>query len=93
MGQLHNAAVASASISLTNHGRARFAEATQRIYGAPPAEWNGEWTLVILPRSLQRRRDDLREELTLARLRPDHAAASSRIRRIAKTPCARGSRS
>ena len=40
--------------SLTNHGRARFAEATQRIYGAPPADWNGEWTLVIFPRIVGR---------------------------------------
>jgi phenylacetic acid degradation operon negative regulatory protein len=49
---------------LTSHGRARFAEATQRIYGAPQADWNGEWTLVIIPRSSRRARDDLREELT-----------------------------
>ena len=50
--------------TLTAHGRARFAEATQRIYGATPAEWDGEWTLVILPRSARGARDDLREELT-----------------------------
>jgi phenylacetic acid degradation operon negative regulatory protein len=50
--------------TLTAHGRARFAEATQRIYGAMPAEWDGEWTLVILPRSARGARDDLREELT-----------------------------
>lgn len=49
---------------LTSHGRARFAEATQRIYGAPPADWNGEWTLVIIPRTSRGARDDLREELT-----------------------------
>jgi phenylacetic acid degradation operon negative regulatory protein len=49
---------------LTSHGRARFAEATQRIYGAAPAEWNGEWTLVIFPRSMRASRDDLRDELT-----------------------------
>jgi phenylacetic acid degradation operon negative regulatory protein len=49
---------------LTSHGRARFAEATQRIYGAVPAEWNGEWTLVIFPRSMRASRDDLRDELT-----------------------------
>jgi phenylacetic acid degradation operon negative regulatory protein len=49
---------------LTSHGRARFAEATQRIYGAAAAEWNGEWTLVIFPRSLRGARDDLRDELT-----------------------------
>ena len=48
---------------LTNHGRARFAEATQRIYGASPAQWNGEWTLVILPRS-SGAAGDLREELS-----------------------------
>lgn len=48
---------------LTNHGRARFAEATQRIYGAAPADWNGEWTLVILPRS-SGAAGDLREELS-----------------------------
>ena len=48
---------------LTSHGRARFAEATQRIYGAAPADWNGEWTLVILPRSTGAA-GDLREELS-----------------------------
>jgi len=50
--------------TLTPNGRARFAEATQRIYGATPAEWDGEWTLVILPRSARGACDDLREELT-----------------------------
>lgn len=49
---------------LTHHGRARFAEATQRIYGAAQADWNGEWTLVICPRSMRASRDDLRDELT-----------------------------
>jgi len=49
---------------LTNHGRARFAEATQRIYAAPAADWNGEWTLVIFPRTSGAARDGLREELT-----------------------------
>ena len=38
---------------LTSHGRARFAEATQRIYGAPAADWDGLWTLVIFPRTLR----------------------------------------
>jgi phenylacetic acid degradation operon negative regulatory protein len=50
--------------SLTPNGRARFAEATQRIYGAPPDSWNGCWTLVIVPPSLKRLRDQLREELS-----------------------------
>src|SRR5215208_400452 len=45
---------------LTSHGRARFAEATLRIYGAAPAEWNGEWTLVIFPRSSRAAHGDLR---------------------------------
>jgi phenylacetic acid degradation operon negative regulatory protein len=49
---------------LTSHGRARFAEATQRIYGAAPVDWNGEWTLVIFPRAMRRSRDELRDELT-----------------------------
>jgi phenylacetic acid degradation operon negative regulatory protein len=54
----------SSFYSLTDPGRARFAEATQRIYGATLPSWNGEWTLVIFPRSLRRARDELREELT-----------------------------
>ena len=49
--------------SLTVNGRARFAEATQRIYGAPPQDWDGLWTMAIVPPSLKTRRDDLREEL------------------------------
>lgn len=49
--------------SLTPNGRARFAEATQRIYGAPPQDWDGLWTVAILPPTLKDRRDDLRDEL------------------------------
>lgn len=49
--------------SLTATGRARFAEATQRIYGAPPRDWDGLWTMTIVPPTLKNRRDDLREEL------------------------------
>ncbi len=49
--------------SLTSNGRARFAEATQRIYGAPPQDWDGLWTMAIVPPTLKTRRDDLREEL------------------------------
>lgn len=48
---------------LTTNGRARFAEATQRIYGAPPQDWDGLWTMAIVPPSLKSRREDLREEL------------------------------
>jgi phenylacetic acid degradation operon negative regulatory protein len=49
---------------LTARGKARFAEATQRIYAAPPESWNGEWTLVIVPKLQKKLRDGLREELT-----------------------------
>jgi phenylacetic acid degradation operon negative regulatory protein len=43
-------------------GRERFAEATRRIYAAPPAGWNGEWTLVLANgdgRSRRRLRSEL----------------------------------
>ncbi|HYM28931.1 MAG TPA: phenylacetic acid degradation operon negative regulatory protein PaaX [Steroidobacteraceae bacterium] len=33
---------------LTRRGAARFAEATRRIYGAAPREWDGRWTLLLL---------------------------------------------
>jgi phenylacetic acid degradation operon negative regulatory protein len=49
--------------SLTSPGKARFAEATQRIYGAAPQEWDGEWTVVIVPPTLKTLRKDLRDEL------------------------------
>lgn len=48
---------------LTEHGRARFAEATQRIYGEGPASWDKHWTLVILPQASGKARDRAREEL------------------------------
>jgi phenylacetic acid degradation operon negative regulatory protein len=54
----------SSYYSLTNHGKARFAEATQRIYGALPHSWDGQWTLIIVPPSLKKLRDGLREELS-----------------------------
>ena len=34
--------------SLTLEGRQRFEQATQKIYGTPVAEWDGEWCLVLL---------------------------------------------
>lgn len=48
--------------SLTTNGRARFAEATQRIYGAPPQDWDGLWTMAIVP-ATAKTRNDLRDEL------------------------------
>jgi phenylacetic acid degradation operon negative regulatory protein len=45
-------------------GRERFAEATQRIYSAPTADWPGRWTLVVLPGMRGAKRRPLRDELT-----------------------------
>lgn len=33
---------------LAEHGRAAFAAATARIYGEPPTEWNGRFTLALI---------------------------------------------
>jgi len=49
---------------LTEHGKARFAEATQRIYGEAPHSWDGQWTLIFLPTGPKARRETLREEMT-----------------------------
>jgi phenylacetic acid degradation operon negative regulatory protein len=46
---------------LTRSGAQRFAEATRRIYGAGPREWDGRWTLLLVPPGPQRA--PLREEL------------------------------
>lgn len=54
----------SSYYSLTSNGKARFAEATQRIYGALPHTWDGQWTLIIVPPALKKQRDSLREELS-----------------------------
>ena len=35
---------------LSDQGRRHTAHASQRIYEGPAADWNGEWTLVALPR-------------------------------------------
>jgi len=48
---------------LASHGRTRFAEATRRIYGENPEDWNGHWTLVMLPRHSRAQRERLREEM------------------------------
>jgi phenylacetic acid degradation operon negative regulatory protein len=34
---------------LTDFGRHRFDEATQRIYFGPPRKWRGDWHVVVLP--------------------------------------------
>ena len=48
---------------LSNHGRAAFADATRRIYAAGPEEWDGSWTLVLMPAASAAIRDKLRKEL------------------------------
>lgn len=48
---------------LTRSGRERFAEATERIYGAASAGWSGRWTLVVLPPMRAAERQSLRKEL------------------------------
>src|SRR5262245_51484214 len=48
---------------LTDHGKSRFAEATQRIYGQAPHSWDGHWTLLFLPPGSRARRETLREEM------------------------------
>jgi len=49
---------------LTEHGRNRFAEATQRIYAEAPADWDGHWTLIFVPPGARARRDRIREEMS-----------------------------
>jgi phenylacetic acid degradation operon negative regulatory protein len=44
-------------------GQQRFAEATQRIYSKGPADWNGQWTLLVLPPNGSKRRESLRDGL------------------------------
>jgi phenylacetic acid degradation operon negative regulatory protein len=51
---------------LTERGRASFAAATLRIYGARRHAWDGRWTFVLLPaarRPAARLREQLRREL------------------------------
>jgi len=49
---------------LTDHGRSRFAEATQRIYGEAPRSWDGGWTLLLLPPGSAPRQKPIREEMS-----------------------------
>jgi phenylacetic acid degradation operon negative regulatory protein len=49
---------------LSATGRERFAEATQRIYGAPSPAWSGRWSLVILPQLPGPQRKRVRENLS-----------------------------
>jgi phenylacetic acid degradation operon negative regulatory protein len=48
---------------LTGTGRARFADATRRIYASNPNTWSGSWTLAVLPAAGVRGRVELRRQL------------------------------
>jgi phenylacetic acid degradation operon negative regulatory protein len=48
---------------LAETGRARFADATRRIYASNPHTWSGSWTLVLLPAAGAASRGDLRRQL------------------------------
>ena len=48
---------------LSQSGRARFEEATRRIYDDTGADWSGRWTLAILPPMRAAQRKALREDL------------------------------
>jgi len=49
--------------SLTAFGLSRFEEASTRIYGDVPREWNGEWSLAMLSSVASEYRDAIRKEL------------------------------
>jgi phenylacetic acid degradation operon negative regulatory protein len=48
---------------LTNGGRERFAEATQRIYNEPDTLWSGRWTVIVLPPMRAADRKEIKDEL------------------------------
>jgi phenylacetic acid degradation operon negative regulatory protein len=48
---------------LSKNGRARFAEATRRIYSEPDTAWSGRWTLLVVPPMRAAERNKIREEL------------------------------
>ncbi len=48
---------------LSKHGRARFAEATKRIYSEPDTTWSGRWTLIVVPPMRAVERKEIRDEL------------------------------
>ncbi|MGI9221661.1 MAG: phenylacetic acid degradation operon negative regulatory protein PaaX [Woeseiaceae bacterium] len=49
--------------SLSDEGRDRFQRATQKIYGEPVSEWDGQWCLIILAELDAERRETVRKEL------------------------------
>ncbi|MDJ0906677.1 MAG: phenylacetic acid degradation operon negative regulatory protein PaaX [Woeseiaceae bacterium] len=49
--------------SLTDAGRERFEQATQKIYGEPASAWDGEWTTVLMTGIEPATKDLVRKEL------------------------------
>lgn len=49
--------------SLTDEGRERFEQATQKIYGEPLSSWDGNWCLALLATIDAAERETLRKEL------------------------------
>jgi len=49
--------------SLSDEGRARFEQATHKIYGEPVTDWDGQWCLVMLADLDAERREVVRKEL------------------------------
>jgi phenylacetic acid degradation operon negative regulatory protein len=79
--------------SLTTEGRARFHDASRRIYSSPQQEWNGTWSLVMIAGVDSKYRDKIRKELSwfgfapfssnvLAHPAPDMQSVEERLRQL-----------
>lgn len=79
--------------SLTEEGRERFEQATQKIYGEPSIAWNGEWTTVLMSGVDSATKELVRKDLgwlgfgslspnVLAHPTPDTAALDLAIERL-----------
>jgi len=79
--------------SLTEEGRERFQQATDRIYGEPVTSWNGEWCLILLANLESAVKESVRKELgwlgfgtlsagVLAHPTPDLADLDISLRRL-----------
>jgi len=76
---------------LTETGRARFAEATRRIYASNPHTWSGSWTLVLLPAGANGR-GELRRQLQwlgFGQVEPGVLAHATLTASEARRACAR----
>ena len=79
--------------SLSDEGRERFDQATEKIYGEPHTGWNNEWCLVLLTELDSEAKDTVRKELgwlgfgalstsVLARPSPEMNDLDSTLRRL-----------